>query len=69
METASDGQDGSEAERLCKQLHSDALVMPQAQYCNGDNDKIKERFAALQVSWLVYLETKQEKMHNTSMDF
>ena len=48
-ETAYDGQDGSEAERLCKKLHEDAMVMPRSEYCWGGDDKINARFAALEV--------------------
>ena len=51
-DTAYDGQDGSEAERLCKKLHEDATVMPKEQYCWGGDDKITERFTALEVSQL-----------------
>ena len=46
---ADDGQDEDTATTLCKKLHPDALVMPQAQYCDGDNDKIQERYAAITV--------------------
>ena len=49
LELADDGQDEDTATTLCKKLHPDALVMPQAQYCDGDADKIKERYAAITV--------------------
>ena len=48
-ETSNDGKDGSIVQALCEKLHEDAVVMPQAEYCTGQNNKIKERFDALQV--------------------
>ena len=49
-EKSNDGKDGVIADELCKKLHEDAEVMPQSEFCSGDNNKIKERFDALQVS-------------------